>query len=317
MKITIVIPVYNVEKYLSKCLKSVVEQTYKNIEIILINDGSTDHSLDICKKYLENDKRILLYTKQNGGLSDARNYGIERATGEYILFLDSDDFIERDTCEKISAYLKNNKEIEILCGCALKITGEKKEVIYRKSTENKVISGKDYLKKQFKESEMFMATWLNIYKNSFLKEKQLKFVKGLLHEDEEFTPRAFLVAEKVLGVDLIFYNYLIRENSITTQKDKTKNAEHMVQICKNLDTLYDSIEDIELKKLLKNDLFEKYLHIFQVAKLYKRKYSYLIDKNFLKNKAISKKNKMKYLLFKRSITGYFILNTLLKKMKGI
>ena len=94
--VSIIVPIYNVEKYLEKCIISLINQTYKNIEIILVNDGSPDNSLDICKKYQLKDERIVILDKSNGGLSDARNYGIERAKGKYITCVDSDDYVSND-----------------------------------------------------------------------------------------------------------------------------------------------------------------------------------------------------------------------------
>ena len=98
-KISIIIPVYNVEKYLSRCLESVINQSYKNIEIIIVNDGSTDNSFDICNKYKKKDKRVILIDQNNQGLSGARNTGLKHATGEYICFIDSDDYVEKDYVE--------------------------------------------------------------------------------------------------------------------------------------------------------------------------------------------------------------------------
>lgn len=109
-KVSIIIPVYNVEKYIRQCLESVINQTYKNIEIIVINDGTKDGSMKIVEEYLE-DKRIKIINKNNGGLSSARNKGIEEATGEYIYFLDSDDWIEKDTIEVL---VKNSKDVDII-----------------------------------------------------------------------------------------------------------------------------------------------------------------------------------------------------------
>ena len=112
--ISIIIPVYNVSKYLDKCLKSVVTQTYSNIQIILVNDGSTDNSGEICEKWCKKDKRIEVIHKRNGGLSNARNVGIERAQGEYLMFVDSDDIISDDLCELLhDRLLENNADLAI------------------------------------------------------------------------------------------------------------------------------------------------------------------------------------------------------------
>jgi len=123
--ISIIVPIYNVEIYLEKCLNSIINQTYKNIEILLINDGSSDNSLRICKKYQKKDKRIVLINKKNGGLSSARNAGIDKASGNYLLFIDSDDYIEIDMIEKLYNNIKsNNADISI---CNFFITKKNKD----------------------------------------------------------------------------------------------------------------------------------------------------------------------------------------------
>ncbi len=100
-KVSVVVPIYNVEKYLPKCIESIQMQTYNNLEIILVNDGSTDSCLKICEKYKKLDKRVIIINKENGGLSDARNFGIEKATGKWITFIDSDDYVEKDYIETL------------------------------------------------------------------------------------------------------------------------------------------------------------------------------------------------------------------------
>ena len=112
MKISIIIPVYNSKKYLRKCLTSLKKQSYKNLEIILINDGSTDNSLDICNQYKKIDKRFKVYTKKNGGTSSARNYGIKKSTGDYITFVDNDDFINDNKCFEDYDYISHNHHFQ-------------------------------------------------------------------------------------------------------------------------------------------------------------------------------------------------------------
>ena len=111
-KISIIVPVYNVEDYIERCLYSLVNQTYKNIEIIVINDGSTDKSLEIAKKFCEKDSRIKIYTKKNGGLSAARNFGLKKITGDYVMFVDSDDWLELKALKQLSKYMN---DYDILC----------------------------------------------------------------------------------------------------------------------------------------------------------------------------------------------------------
>ena len=112
VKVSIIVPVYNVENYIERCLKSLVNQTLKDIEILIINDGTPDNSIEICEKYAKNDNRIKIFNKENEGLGLTRNYGIERATGEYIAFVDSDDYVTLDMCENLyNAAIENNADI--------------------------------------------------------------------------------------------------------------------------------------------------------------------------------------------------------------
>lgn len=125
-KVSIIVPIHNVEKYIERCTKSLISQTYRDIEILLINDGSPDNSKTICERYEKIDKRIKLYNKENGGLSDARNYGLKRAKGEYILFVDSDDYIESNTVEVLISEMKKDN-LDIVAGNAvLEADGEDK-----------------------------------------------------------------------------------------------------------------------------------------------------------------------------------------------
>lgn len=315
-RISIVVPIYKVEEYLDKCIKSLINQTYKEIEIILVDDGSPDRCPKMCDEYAEEDDRIKVIHKVNGGLSDARNYGLKESTGEYVLFVDSDDYIELDTCEKFLYIIKSNKP-DIIVGNAYRINNNKSYLMkHSMDTNGKMIRGTEYLKEELKSSSMYMAAWLNLYNREFLVKNNLQFSVGLLHEDEEFTPRAFLKASNVIGTDIFFYNYLIREGSITTAKNKLKNAEHMMKICNDLESVYGTIPDLELKKLLNNNLVDKFLNTFQVAELYDKKKSNLIDKSFLIGKSCTTRNKMRVALFIINKKLYFYVNKISKKLKS-
>lgn len=314
-KITIIVPVYKVEKYLAKCVDSLIDQTYENIEILLVDDGSPDKCPEICDEYAQKDLRIKVIHKENGGLSDARNEGILHAQGEYILFVDSDDYIDMNSCEKFVQIIKDN-EPDIVVGNAYRVDGERiYPMKHTLNTNGKIISGDEYLKEELRAQTMHMAAWLNLYKKSFLEKNDLKFKKNLLHEDEEFTPRTFLKAKSVVGTNIFFYNYLIRENSITTSKNKLKNAEHLMQTCKELEKQFQYIQDIELKRLLNNHLVNKFLSTFQLAKLYKKEHQNLVDKDFLKGKACTNKNKIRVALFLLNKKVYYYINYISKGVK--
>ena len=203
IQFSIIIPIYNVEKYLEKCIESIINQTYHNIEIILVDDGSTDNCSKLCDKYKKKDCRIKVLHKQNGGLSDARNEGLEIATGNYILFVDSDDYLEKDACEKFSAYTDRNADI--LIGDGIVIDGR---CDIGHISETGVFNAHDFLKKSLIANRFPKVVWLNAYRRGFLNDNNLRFKKGILHEDENFTPKVFLCAKTIIYTGINFYNYV-------------------------------------------------------------------------------------------------------------
>ena len=308
-EISIVVPIYKVEGYLGKCVQSVINQTYSNIEIILVDDGSPDSCPVKCDIYAKQDPRIRVIHKANGGLSDARNAGMREARGKYILFVDSDDFIDLDSCQRFVEAM-TGRTPDIAVGNARIIQGNQTILMqHLLNTLNKIVTGEQFLKAELRTETMHMAAWLNLYSKDFLLNNKLEFKVGLLHEDEQFTPRAFLKAKEVMGTDIIFYNYLIRDGSITKSRDRTKNGIHIVQTCYELADIYEAIEDEALKRMLNNSLVLKYLSGFQMGRLYRKEYKGLINKNFLRRRAFTIKNKCKVLVFLFSKHLYYHLNS--------
>ena len=215
MKFSIIVPIYKVEEYLDRCVKSLLGQTYRNIEIILVDDGSPDRCPEKCEQYSQQDNRVIVIHKKNGGLSDARNSGLRIATGDYIIFVDSDDYIELDTCEKLIPFTENMPHIIVADAI---VEGGNQDLTHIINVE--MMRGEQYLLKSYRANKAPMAAWLNIYNREFLLHNDLWFKKGILHEDEQFTPRALLKSEKVVVSNKLFYHYIIRENSITTKKYK-------------------------------------------------------------------------------------------------
>jgi len=302
---SIIVPVYNVEEYLNRCMESIINQSYKNIEIILVDDGSTDNCPEMCDSFAKRDKRIKAFHKNNGGLSDARNFGLRKAKGDYILFVDSDDFIELDTCNIFNSILKSHPNIDILAANCRRL--DDLITIQKYTSINQIVDGRDFLKFQFCNGTMHIAAWRNLYRTRFLTDNILYFKFGIVHEDEEWTPRVFLKAKSVKYADYIHYYHIIRENSITQQKVKTKNALDLISACLSLGTVYKGIEDQELKILLYDYLATLYLHAFFIGKLIGRKNKKIIDKRVLKNLAHSSKNKRRvsFFYFSRSIYYYY------------
>lgn len=311
-KISIIVPIYKVEDYLDRCVKSLVNQTYTNIEIVLVNDGSPDNCPIMCDNYAKEDSRIKVIHKENGGLSDARNYGIKAAQSEYVLFVDSDDYLEPFTCEEFVKILDKG-QVDIIAANAKMIENNKVSYMRRYINNDEVsVTGPEFLKQQLTHGIMYMAAWLNLYKTTFLIDNNLQFKVGLLHEDEEFTPRAFLKANNVKVMNMDFYNYIIRSGSITKTDNLAKNGVHIVQTCYELHELYDKLEDQELKALLKDNLVTKYMIGFQIGGLYRSNYKHILKKEFILVNASSKKNKLKARIFFIDIRLYYYLNKAIK-----
>lgn len=216
--VSIIVPVFNVEKYLKECLDSILNQTYENIEVILVDDGSSDSSGKICDEYLKKDSRIKVFHKTNGGLSDARNYGVENSNGEYIIFVDSDDYLSKYTLEfSIKEIKEQNAEILVF---AMKREKKEKEILeYKKNIFNR----EEGIIELFKGNLYRFSACGKIYKSNIVKKYQ--FPKGKIHEDQATTYKYFLEANKIVYIDYIGYIYYRRENSILTKKYNIKRLD--------------------------------------------------------------------------------------------
>ena len=211
-KVSVIVPIYNVEKYLPKCLDSLVNQTLDDIEIILVNDGSLDDSGKIAKEYSEKYKDKIIYLeKENGGLSDARNYGIPYATGEYIAFLDSDDYIDIDAYKQM--YEKAKKEDADFLECDFIWEYPNKKVIDKRI---------DYKNKQEMLAVVRVVAWNKLIKRDLIIKNNIRFPKGLRYEDIEFTYKLLPYLNKISYIDKNFIHYVQRNNSIANvQNEKT------------------------------------------------------------------------------------------------
>ena len=219
--ISVIIPVFNVEKYLERCIKSIINQTYKNLEILLINDGSTDKSIEICNRYLEIDNRIVLLNKENGGLSSARNLGIDKAKGEYISFVDSDDFIHELMYETLVSNLeKNDCDISIIE--SLDVIEDKDFIFELKNNNNSIVYSKEESIANYLDGK-FIPAWGKLYRKELF--ESIRFPIGILNEDEAIMIRVFdSCTRNIVYQDIKLYFYLKRKSgSITSTKKNLKN----------------------------------------------------------------------------------------------
>ena len=211
-KVSLIIPVYNVEKYLKNCLESAINQTFKNIEIILINDGSTDDSLSICKEYKKKDPRICLINQKNGGLSAARNSGIRVAKGKYLSFLDSDDTIELNMIEEVVSFCENENLDIAVYGYTKQY--ENGKIIAKPDFGDKIINN-DEARRMSISLKLSPMACNKMYKRNLFYENDIKFPINFLHEDIGTTYKLFWNAKKVGIIPKSYYNWMVRHSSIT------------------------------------------------------------------------------------------------------
>lgn len=239
IKVSIIIPVYKVEPYIVRCIESVLRQTYRNLEIILIDDCSPDQSIDFAKKCIEASplskdlKFIYLKHDHNRGLSAARNTGMDAATGEYVYFLDSDDEITEDCIEVLEEPLKQ-KNYDFVVG-NYKNIGEYS--YYQPLNFEGEIIGQEQIAQSYLDRKWYQMAWNKLCRTEFLKENMLYFQEGLIHEDELWSFQLACTATKIYGINKITYFYIIRENSIITANDankKERRSYHCMLILKSM-----------------------------------------------------------------------------------
>ncbi|MFR9165784.1 MAG: glycosyltransferase [Dysgonomonas sp.] len=254
MLISVVVPIYNMEKYLERCVNSLLTQTYPNIEIILVNDGSTDKTAEICDEFAKTDNRIKVIHKENGGVSTARNTGIDNSTGEYISFVDPDDWLEPNAYEILTDTLNKpeNQEVDIIRFNAFR--GEK---IMNKPPFEGIYKG-DELRKEIglasigpeKLGGLFIMgiVWMDLYKRKFLIDNNIRFVVIRRYEDRLFIVKAFLKAKTILFLNKALYHYEYIEVSMTNKYDPERwkreldYMETLKAMCKDLSIPLNSVE---------------------------------------------------------------------------
>lgn len=216
-KVSVIIPVYNVENYLEDCLNSMMNQTLKEIEIIAINDGSTDNSYEILKRYNDKFPNIKILTQINSGLSATRNVGIDNSTGEYVIFIDSDDMLTENALNELYTFSKDN-ELDLTIYDALRVeevTGKKDLNFYSRSHifKDRTVIGKDEFMSGVIKKGM-LHTPFHFYKRDYLVKNNFKFKEGLLHEDELFSMTSYQFLSRIGYISDQFYIRRYRENSI-------------------------------------------------------------------------------------------------------
>ena len=304
-KLSIIVPVYNVEKYIEDCIKSLI-QDVKDYEIIIVNDGSTDNSETIIKKYVNKYPELIkYYKKKNGGLFSARNYGIKKSNGEYLMFVDSDDTIEKNSLSKLYNYI-DTKEFDIL---VYKMNSVKDNIKTSVQSFNNDI--KDNIKKYLVGNP---SACNKLIKKELLTKNKLEFINVTYYEDLMFLPTLVNFTQKIEFTSDILYNYYVRNNSLTNNKKYNKKMDDIFVIVNELynklnNKYSEEVEFIFIEHLLRNAGiryldYEMYDKINDINRLIKEKY-----KKWYKNKYYKK-----YYTIKQKVMCILIFN---KKYKFI
>jgi glycosyltransferase involved in cell wall biosynthesis len=234
--ISIIIPVYKVESYLVKCVESVMNQSYRNLEIILVDDGSPDNCGEICDQFASIDNRIKVIHKENGGLSSARNAGLKIATGDFIGFVDSDDWIEKCMYEYLVAKAIQEDADIVQCGFQAVFPNGKIERQYLFEDE-RYTTNQAILDAYFSQTKINVVVWNKLYKRDLIKD--IRMVEGRLNEDTMFSLEVMLQSNKVVSIGKVYYNYLLRDTSIMKTAFTPKKMDaifaqnHVTQLCEN------------------------------------------------------------------------------------
>lgn len=247
--ISVIVPVYKVEPYLDKCVSSIVNQTYKNLEIILVDDGSPDNCPVMCDAWAEKDNRIRVIHKTNGGLSDARNAGMSAATGELIAFVDSDDWIVPDMYEKLYHRLTEDNSDIAACGVQMVWeNGASSRMLTREGS--RILSHEEAMRAIIEESWLKQPVWYKLYKTELVRD--ILFPKGKYHEDVFWSYQAVGRAKKVSVSDHIGYYYLQRGGSIMGEGYSLKRLdaiEGKVQRCAYMQERFPALSALSIKDL--------------------------------------------------------------------
>lgn len=265
--ISIIIPVYNVEKWLNKCIDSILVQSYKNFEVILVNDGSTDKSGEICDKYSKEDNRVKVFHNKNKGLSYSRNFGVKNSNGKYVMFVDSDDFIsDINIIDKFINILEKDKS-DFIYTSYCRFNDENEDEITEilpidiNNNDIKGKSGIEILSMLIEKNNYHHAAYLKICNRRLLIENNLLFKEGIYHEDAEWSPKLFYYAKRISIYNEPYYMRRMRENSIITTTNEVsirKKINDRLNIANDLIKFFNKIEESHSKKVIINDFVRMY-----------------------------------------------------------
>ena len=295
--ISVIIPVYNVEEYLRECIDSVLNQTFSDFEVILVNDGSTDSSGEICDEYVEKDERVTVIHQKNGGLSVARNIGLSEANGKYVYFLDSDDYISENALKTLLDIAENDNSDIVFFDAVSFADTEDFTVSQNYIRKNKYLTDNGYnvFSLMTNNREFHSAVYLMIFSKKFLDSNNLLFVPGILHEDMVFTYHALLLSKTVSQCSRALYHRRYRKDSIMTSAKSKRHFDgcfavykHNAEFTKKL-TENDTSAAYEFVSRCAFNIFNVYEKLGKADKKSCKAEIKTAKKDILKNKAFGNK----------------------------
>ncbi len=251
-KISIIIPVYNAENTIKRCINSILNQKYSNYEIILINDGSEDNSEQIILEYTKTDDRIKYFSKENSGVADTRNYGIKKASGDYIVFVDSDDYVKDTIFTDISEYLENGIELIKWKGVLVDETG--KEISKINGPVFEETTGENGFNKLYSKDTFIDALWVYAIKRSIFKENDFKFTTNTYHEDFGLLPLIIVKAKSMVSIEKYNYFYVQTKTSIMRGNEYKKELKKAYDSLEQYDNINTEIKDYDIDNYTKENV---------------------------------------------------------------
>ena len=296
IKYSFIVPVYNTEKYLKRCLDSLVNQTYKNYEIIVVNDGSKDNSYKLIDDYKSRYKNIVLLNQENAGLSMARNNGVKKAKGEYLIFVDSDDYVEKSLLFEID---KEIQDVDVLRYQVISEDDNGDNRVKHQEEGFDAIDGKDAFKK-ITNYHFIEPAWCYVYSKKYYIDNKFSFEKGIYHEDFALIPSVIYKAKKVKSIKYLGYHYITREGSIMNNNDYEKTIKKCFDMLEGYKCLKKYVKDSSIK----NNYEDYYL-------------SYISNCVIVKTKELKRSERKKYIqeLKKLNVFDGVLVNTIQRRLK--
>lgn len=308
MRISVIIPVYNTAPWLPRCLRSVLEQDFGGLEVLCVDDGSTDGSLAVCREFAGRDARVRVHSGEHGGAAAARNVGIARATGAYVLFLDSDDYLEPGALSALWEAAQADALDMVRCGRVMERGDRRFRDARRGRIGGQMMDGAAYFAEVCRRRAYACSPGLGLFRREFLLKNGLFFREGITHEDELFMPCALIAARRVRYVNRCLYHYVMREGSVMHAEAPERRGGDLVAVA----TALAGVKDVPMvcRRAWEDNLLGKYFAGFTAGRGYRRELRGRFDRGFPLRHAAGVRNGVRAAVFAVSPRGFYVLNRL-------